>query len=184
MIALAYYIISNKHIKLPWAHWIKADHELQVFAAFVACFGLALVSSLFNLSTALGAFLGGMLIGRAKETKWVQHSLEPFRVVFVAIFFVSLALMVDINFIRVHLLTILIVVLAILLSNLFINAIILKLLKQTWRESLYAGSVLSPIGEFSFILAAIGYQINALQNMGTISLLQLSSYLYFYLLLL
>ena len=58
------------------------------------------------------------------------------------------------------------VVIAVLLSNLLINAIILKLLNHSWKESLYAGSVLSPIGEFSFILAAIGFQINAITDYG------------------
>lgn len=166
MIALASYIVIKKQINLPWAKWVKDDHELQVFAALVACFGLALITSLFSLSTALGAFLGGMLIGRAKETQWVHHSLESFRVVFVALFFVSLGLMVDVDFIQLNIVTITLVVTSILISNLFINAFILKTMKQTWRESLYAGSVLSPIGEFSFILAAIGFQINAISEYG------------------
>jgi CPA2 family monovalent cation:H+ antiporter-2 len=166
MIGLAYFIVINKEIHLPWAKWVKNDHELQVFAALAACFGLALISSLFNLSTALGAFLGGMLIGRANETKWVHQSLESFRVVFVALFFVSLGLMVDLQFIQLHILTISLIVSIILTSNLIINAFILKLMNHTWRQSLYAGAVLSPIGEFSFILAAIGFQIQAISDYG------------------
>ena len=166
MIGLAAFIVIKKHIHIPWAKWVKDDHELQVFAALVSCFGLALISSLFSLSTALGAFLGGMLIGRAKETEWVNHSLESFRVVFVALFFVSLGLMVDIGFIKNNVMIISMVVIAVLLSNLLINAIILRLLNYSWKESLYAGSVLSPIGEFSFILAAIGFQINAITDYG------------------
>ena len=107
-----------------------------------------------------------MLIGRANETKWVHHSLESFRVVFVALFFVSLGLMVNLEFIKENMLTISLVVTSILLSNLIINALILKVLGQNWKQSLYAGTVLSPIGEFSFILAAIGYQIKALTDYG------------------
>jgi CPA2 family monovalent cation:H+ antiporter-2 len=166
MIGLAFFIVKNKQIQIPWAKWVRDDHELQVFAALVSCFGLALISSLFSLSTALGAFLGGMLIGRARETQWVHHSLESFRVVFVALFFVSLGLMVNIEFIKTNIITVTLVVLSILVSNLLINAIILKIMKRSWKESFYAGSVLSPIGEFSFILAAIGYQINALTEYG------------------
>jgi CPA2 family monovalent cation:H+ antiporter-2 len=166
MIGLACFVVLKKQIHIPWAEWVKKDHELQVFAALVCCFGLALISSLFNLSTALGAFLGGMLIGRTKETEWVRHSLESFRVIFVALFFVSLGLMVDLKFVAENILTITALVVIILLSNLLINAVILKSMKHTWKESLYAGSVLSPIGEFSFILAAIGYQINAITQYG------------------
>ena len=45
-----------------------------------------------------------------------------------------------------------------LLTNTFINALILKILGDTWRTALYSGAMLSQIGEFSFILAAVGLQ--------------------------
>ncbi len=166
MIGLATLIVVKKKLHLPWAKWLKADHDLQVFAALLSCFGFALISSYFNLSTALGAFLGGMLIGRAKETQWVHRRLEPFRVVFVAIFFVSLGLMVDIDFVQQNLTMVILVSALVLLSNLIINAGIIKAAQRDWRQSLYAGSLLAPVGEFSFVLAAIGYQIQALTNFG------------------
>lgn len=166
MVGLAVFIIYKKKLHLPWAKWFKADHDLQVFAALLSCFGFALLSSFFNLSTALGAFLGGMLIGRAKETQWVHTSLEPFRVVFVALFFMSLGLLVNIEFIQQHLSTVLVVSSLVLISNLIINAGIIKAAKRNWKQSLYAGSVLAPVGEFSFVLAAIGYQIHALTEYG------------------
>jgi CPA2 family monovalent cation:H+ antiporter-2 len=52
------------------------------------------------------------------------------------------------------------------LSNLVINAGIIKAAQRDWKQSLYAGSLLAPVGEFSFVLAAIGYQIQALTNFG------------------
>jgi CPA2 family monovalent cation:H+ antiporter-2 len=166
MIGFAAFIVTKKVIHIPWAKWVRKEHDLQVFAALVSCFGFALLSSLFNLSTALGAFLGGMLIGRARETQWVHNSLEPFRVVFVALFFVSLGMLVNIEFIKSHLVMVTIVSLSILFTNFMINAIILKVSKRNWKESLYAASVLAPIGEFSFVLAAIGFQIHALNDYG------------------
>ena len=54
----------------------------------------------------------------------------------------------------------------VLVSNLVINAGIIKAAQMTWKQSLYAGSVLAPIGEFSFVLAAIGFQIQALTEYG------------------
>ena len=166
MIGLATFIIARKVVHLPWAKWLKADHDLQVFAALLTCFGFAFISSYFNLSTALGAFLGGMLIGRAKETRWVHSSLEPFRVVFVALFFMSLGLLVNIDFIQQNLSMVVLISALVLLSNLVINAGIIKASKQNWKQSLYAGSVLAPVGEFSFVLAAIGFQIHALTDYG------------------
>jgi CPA2 family monovalent cation:H+ antiporter-2 len=102
MLLLAGWIIAKESIRLPLGNWIKQDHELQIFMALTLCFGLALLTGIFQLSTALGAFIGGMLIGAAKETQWVHNSLNPFRILFVALFFMSVGLLVDMDFIILH----------------------------------------------------------------------------------
>ena len=57
-------------------------------------------------------------------------------------------------------------VMAALITNIFINAIILKLSKFSWKKSLYAGVLLSQIGEFSFVLAAVGHQASIINEYG------------------
>jgi CPA2 family monovalent cation:H+ antiporter-2 len=153
-------------IHLPLSRWLKNDHEMQVFTALMICFGFALITGLLGLSTALGAFAAGMLISSARETQWVHHSLEPFRVVFVALFFVSIGMLVDINFIKAHWYQIGVLVVAVFLTNTFINAVIIRMLGDSWRDSLYAGSLLSQIGEFSFVLAAVGLQAQIINQFG------------------
>lgn len=165
-VALFGYIVSKKNIHLPLARWLKQDHELQLFAALTICFGFALITAWLNLSTALGAFLGGMLIGAAKETQWVHRTLDSFKVLFVALFFVSVGLMLDLHFLAEHWLEVCILTLAALLTNTFINAFILKAAKFNWRDSLYVGVLLSQLGEFSFVLAAVGLQAAIINNYG------------------
>lgn len=155
---LAVFIIMKKVIHFPIASWIRKDHELQIFSALVICFGLAYISALFELSTALGAFLGGMLIGRAKETQWFHNSLEPFRVIFVAFFFLSIGLLFDLDFLIQNIGLILLVVVAVFLTNGLINVAVMRSLGYSWNNGIYAGVLLSQIGEFSFVLAAIGRQ--------------------------
>jgi len=159
-------IISRKHVNLPLSRWLKEDRELQLFAALGICFGLALITAWFDLSTALGAFIAGMLIGAAKETQWVHHTLESFKVLFVAIFFVSVGMLLDIKFLFSHLLLVCFLVAIALITNTFINAIILKVAKYNWRDSLYAGILLSQIGEFSFVLSAVGWQAGIINDYG------------------
>ena len=43
-----------------------------------------------------------------------------------------------------------------LLMNTFINALVFRMFGETWGDSIYTGSVLAQIGEFSFVLAAVG----------------------------
>jgi len=156
MIALFAWIVYQGEIRLPLSRWLKNDHELQVFAAMIVCLGLGMLTGLFSLSTALGAFIGGMIIGAAKETQWVHHSLEPFRVIFVALFFVSVGMLVDISLILQNWLQISLLVLAVFVTNMAINAIILRILGSSWGDSIYAGALLAQIGEFAFVLAAVG----------------------------
>ena len=105
-----------------------------------------------------------MLIGTARETQWVHSSLEPFRVIFVALFFVSVGMLVDINFIKLHWQTIVLLVLAVVITNTVINAITIRFLGDSWPDSLYSGALLSQIGEFSFVLAAVGLQSKLITN--------------------
>lgn len=160
------YILSKKQIHLPLAKWLKQDHELQLFAALTVCFGLSLLTAWLNLSTALGAFIGGMIIGAAKETQWVHHTLDSFRVLFVALFFVSVGLMLDIGFLAEHWPQALALTVAALLTNTFINAFILRAAEYSWNDSLYVGLVLSQLGEFSFVLAAVGIQAAIINQFG------------------
>ncbi|MDH5178199.1 MAG: cation:proton antiporter [Gammaproteobacteria bacterium] len=166
ILGLLAFLMFKEVVHLPLASWLKKDHEMQVFAALIACFGLSLITGLFGLSTALGAFAAGMLIGSARETQWVHRSLEPFRVIFVALFFVSIGMLVDLSFIKTHWSQIAILVGAVIITNTFLNAVIIRLLGDSWPDSLYSGALLSQIGEFSFVLAAVGLQAKLITDYG------------------
>ena len=152
-------VLSRREtISLPFGALLRRDHELQIFAALALCFGLATVTGLLGLSTAVGSFVAGVVVATARETEWVQRSLEPFRVVLVALFFVSVGMLIDPQFLVTHGSMILSLVAAVFVTNWLVNAAILRTLGRTWRHSLYVGVLLSQIGEFSFILAAVGRQ--------------------------
>lgn len=134
----------------------RQDEELQVLSALLLCFGLAAITGLIGLSSALGAMLAGLLISTSSENQWVAGTLRPFRVVFVGAFFVSIGMMIDLTFLSENWRIVSLLVIAVFATNTFINAIVLRMLGLGWRESLHAGTVLSQIGELSFVLAAVG----------------------------
>ncbi|TQV75554.1 cation:proton antiporter [Aliikangiella marina] len=166
IVLLLMYVFKKPKLELPFSRWFKHDHELQLFAALVICFGLAFITAWFELSTALGAFIAGIIIGVAKETQWVQHALEPFKVLFLALFFVSVGMLLNIDFLLTNLVETLALVIAVILTNTFINALILKFAKFNWKDSLYTGVLLSQVGEFSFVLAAVGFQSSIINEYG------------------
>ena len=166
ILAILAYLAVREEVRLPFLKWLKRDEELQLFGALSICFGIALLTGWMGLSTALGAFVAGMVIGAARETQWVHHSLAPFRVVLLAIFFVSIGMMLDLRFLVANLALVLSLVFVILVVNTFINAGILRLLGDPWKETLYAGALLAQIGEFSFVLAAVGINSHAISEYG------------------
>ena len=177
IIALGAWLLSRGHIVLPLGKWLRDDHEIQVFFAMAVCFGFALLTGLAGLSTALGAFVAGILVASARETHWIHSRLDSFRVVFIALFFVSVGMLIDLSFIGEHLLLILLLVSVVLLLNTLINAFTLRALGEGWRESFYAGALLSQIGEFSFVLGATGYHsgiINEFAYQTTVAVIALA----------
>jgi CPA2 family monovalent cation:H+ antiporter-2 len=177
IITMLVWALTREKLHLPLGHLFKHDHELQVFAALLICLGLSLLTGLAHLSTALGAFAAGILVTAARETQWVHHALEPFRVIFVALFFVSVGLLVDLKFITEHMMQVAVLVTIVLIGNTLLNGMILRLLGYHWKESLYAGALLAQIGEFSFVLAAVGLAngiINDVAYQYTIATIALS----------
>tara|TARA_R110002124_G_scaffold81978_3_gene215541 strand:- start:21914 stop:23107 length:1194 start_codon:yes stop_codon:yes gene_type:complete len=159
-----YFLLSKKNIKLPLAKILRKDHELQTFTAFFICFGAAFITNLIHLSSGLGAFIGGMIVSSAKETDWIEKSLESLKVLFIAFFFVSVGMMIDLNFVRDNIFVLSLLMLTVFFVKSFTLTVLLRLTGYGWLESLYVGAILSQIGEFSFVLVATGKLTGIVSN--------------------
>lgn len=164
IIGLAALVVTRPHIRLPFATYIRSDREIQIFAGLLICFGLSYLTGMLGLSAALGAFVGGLVVASAQETDWIRNSLEPFRIMFVGIMFVAIGMLIDPSFFMQYWWQILTLVMGVLVTNTFINAIILRALGSSWHDSLYSGALLAQIGEFSFILASMGFQAGIIEG--------------------
>lgn len=177
MVGLLVFVCARGSIRLPFSNAIKQDHELQVFVAILFCFGGALLSSLFGLSPALGAFVGGMIMHIAESTEWIHDTLHSFRILFVAIFFIGIGLQIDLDFIYANLWPILSVVLSVYIVNQLLNSLILRIFTCTWKEAILGGALLAQIGEFSFLLSSAAHSLAIFGEYGykfTISLISLT----------
>ncbi|PZR22636.1 MAG: cation:proton antiporter [Flavobacterium psychrophilum] len=152
--------IKHKLFSIPMGREILADHDLQVFVGFCICFGMACFSDWFGLSPAFGAFAAGIIISQDKATRWLEKSIVPFRVFFMAFFFLAIGLQLDIVFFADNAVTILFVTVSVLIINSLINAALFKATGNNWRDSLYGGALLSQIGEFSFVLVTMASSLS------------------------
>lgn len=158
------WVMRNKDFSLPFSNRFEDDHEMQVFVAFFMCFGFALVTALFGLSAALGAFVGGMIVRAARSTEWFHDSLHSFRVVFVAIFFVSIGMLIDLGFLLGHWQMIGTVLLAVYIGNQVINTLVFRYFGSSKAESLYGGALLAQIGELSFLLISTAFTAHIISD--------------------
>ncbi len=177
IIAILLFIYIKRTIRLPFSKQLESDHELQVFMALILCFGGAIITSLFGLSAALGAFVGGMVLHVSNAVSWIHDVLHSFRVLFVAFFFVSIGLQIDFTFISVNITAIIIVLFAVYVTNHFINSLILRLFASSWSEAFLGGAMLGQIGELSFLICFSAYTIGIIGTFGykfAISLISLT----------
>jgi CPA2 family monovalent cation:H+ antiporter-2 len=138
--------------------FLENDHDLQVFSGLFICLGFGLVAEVVGLSAALGSFIAGVVVGKIRAFHWLEHSLMPFKVFFVALFFVSIGLRLDLNYLFSNYTLITIGTLVVLISNSVMSSIFFRILNFRWKDSFYGGALLSQTGEFGILALSIAYK--------------------------
>jgi CPA2 family monovalent cation:H+ antiporter-2 len=139
------------------------SRELFTLTILVAALGIAVCASLFfGVSMALGAFLGGMVVGRSDFNLRATTEALPLRDTFAVVFFVSVGMLFN----PVHLLekpSLWMAALGIVLfAKPLIATLAILLLGYPSRIAFSMAVSLAQIGEFSFILANLGSQLGVL----------------------
>ena len=141
-----------------------ASTEITVVFAVGICFSLALLADYLGYSVALGAFIAGILVAESGKGDEVEHLVEPLRDVFAAIFFVSIGMTVDPRLVFANLPMSLAVFSVVVIAQLVSVSFAGVLSGNGLRKSITAGLALGQIGEFAFILAAIGISAGAVRS--------------------
>lgn len=142
---------------------IENDHDLQVFSGLFICLGFGMIAEAAGLSGALGSFIAGVIVGRVKIFHWLEHSLIPFKVFFVSLFFISIGLRLDVPYLYSNFGIILLGTFFVLICNSIMSAIIFRSLKYNWKDSWYGGALLSQTGEFGILALSIAYKTGIIE---------------------
>ncbi|HJJ45259.1 MAG TPA: cation:proton antiporter [Methanocorpusculum sp.] len=130
--------------------------ELFVIAIVVICFGIAWLMSMNGVSLALGAFLAGVAISGSDYNHEILGQITPIRDILTSFFFVSIGMMLNLNFVWDHIPIILGLAAALLAFKTLINFISVKAIGVATGAAILSAVGLSQIGEFSFILGSTG----------------------------
>ncbi|HEY7376554.1 MAG TPA: cation:proton antiporter [Polyangia bacterium] len=136
--------------------------ETTVVAAVGVSFAFALLARWQHYSVALGAFLAGALVAESGAARIIEHRIEPVRDVFAAVFFVSVGMMIDPHQVWAHLPEVLVLTGVVVIGKLIGVSVGTFLTGYGVRTSVQAGLSLGQIGEFSFIIAAVGLDLGVI----------------------
>jgi CPA2 family monovalent cation:H+ antiporter-2 len=155
IVAFVLWLMRSGRFYIPYSMISNADQSMML--GLLLCLGSASLTAWLGLSPGLGAFLAGMLLASSDQAEeWVHEHLGPIHVIFMAMFFISIGLLVDFTYFLEHIEVVLGVTILVLLFNAGTNTFVLRSLGEDWETSLLTAGLLSQIGEFSFLLAAVG----------------------------
>lgn len=134
------------------------NKEVFFLTVLVLGLGLALVAQAFGISTAIGAFLAGLVISESRHSKQALAEIVPLRGLFATIFFVSLGMLFDSPLALQNAPAILWLIGSIVLGKTLLGAATAYAFGYSGRTALGVGLGLAQIGEFSFVLAGLASQ--------------------------
>lgn len=138
--------------------WMNRETLLVVSVGL--CFLLVVIASKAGYSSAFGAFMMGSILAETVEAESIERVTAPVKDLFGAIFFVSVGMMVDPAVLAEYWLPILAICVAIILGQAVFGTTGFLLSGQPLRVAVQCGFSLAQIGEFAFILAALGVSLH------------------------
>jgi len=129
--------------------------ELFFGVVLAVCLGTAALTQGLGLSPALGAFVAGLMISESPYAQEALAQLFPLRDAFVALFFVTMGLLVDPRALFSNLPLLGVMIGLILLGKFLIWTIVVRTFGYSLWSAMIVGTGLTQIGEFSFILVQV-----------------------------
>ena len=132
------------------------NQELFFMSILLVCLSVALLTAEFGMSLAFGAFLAGLMISESEYSHNVFGNIIPFKDTFTSFFFVSIGMLLDLDFVIENYLLVFSIVIVVILLKMVIGMFCAFVLGHTLKGTILVGIALSQVGEFSFILAELG----------------------------
>ena len=138
------------------------NDETLIILALGLCLGMVLTAEEAGFSSALGAFVMGSILAETVESHRIEKLMTPLKNVFAAIFFISVGMLIDPSALAEYWISIIYVSLDIIIGMILFGTLGCWWGGQTMRDSMLTSFSFVQIGEFSFIIAALGTSLGVL----------------------
>ncbi len=147
---------------VPWLlHRIAVTGSREIFllGVLVICVSIALLTHEAGLSLALGAFLAGLIISESEYSQQAVSVILPFRDAFMSLFFVSIGMLLDVQFLLANPLMVALLTIGIVTLKPLVGIVAGLAVGLPVRNAVLSGVALGQIGEFSLVLATAGVTV-------------------------
>ena len=138
--------------------------ETFLLGGLAICLALSWLTHALGFSLALGAFLAGLVISESEYSHQVFADVAPFRDLFSSIFFMSVGMLVDANFVAHNLAFVLAIAFGAMLLKALVAALATAVVGFPLRTRILVGLGLCQVGEFSFVLLEVGHSYSLLSE--------------------
>lgn len=150
---LATYLVPRLLARIARAN----NKELFLLVLLAVCLGTAALTEAVGLSLALGAFAAGLIVSASPFAHRALDQLLPLRDAFVAIFFVTVGVLINPRAVLGHLQILFAILLLVVVGKFLVWTAVVKLFRYPWSTAVLVGVGLTQIGEFSFILVQVAH---------------------------
>ena len=153
-------VLSGRFLLRPLFRLIGnlGEREMFVFAALFTVIASAAVMEWLGLSTALGAFVAGVMLADSPYRHELEADVEPFRSILLGLFFLAVGMMLDLSAIAERPLFVVAMALGLIAIKTLVIMGLALAFRMAWRPALALGVLLSQGGEFGFVLFAQAQQ--------------------------
>ncbi len=140
------------------------DDETLLILSIGLCLAMVFLAVKVGFSAELGAFIMGSIIAETTSAEKVEHLIKPVKDLFGAVFFVSVGMMIDPQAMVTYAWPIAAVTLLTIFGKLFSTTLGALLSGQPLKQSVQVGMSMAQIGEFAFIVAALGLSLGVISD--------------------
>jgi len=147
-------VLAGRYVFNPLFRLIGGlgERELFIAAGLFTVLSAAAVMQVLHLSTALGAFVAGVMLADSPYRHELEADVEPFRTVLLGLFFIAIGMRLDLHAIIARPMFVVGMAAAVVVVKAAIVFLIAMLFGVERRPALASGLLLSQGGEFGFVL--------------------------------
>jgi len=143
---------------------LTRNRELPILFAVVIALAASWSAQALGISSALGAFVAGILLGESRLATQIRADVSALRTLFVTLFFAGIGMLLNVPFVIENPVIVLAAIAATLLGKSVVLSLIGIFAGHRPRHAIALGFTVSQIGVFSFVLLGIGLQQNLINT--------------------